>query len=69
MNALSVATKGPAKYFGLGDRRKVEVEGRADLVLVKGDPMANIGATGRLEGSVVMEWSTSQSLQHKLKRS
>jgi imidazolonepropionase-like amidohydrolase len=43
--ALRAATCLPAKHFGLSDRGAVEPGLRADLVLVDGDPLADISAT------------------------
>ncbi len=43
--ALNAATALPARYFGIADRGVIAPGGRADLVLVDGDPVADIGAT------------------------
>jgi imidazolonepropionase-like amidohydrolase len=43
--ALRAATVLPAEHFGLPDRGRVEPGLRADLVLVDGDPLADIRAT------------------------
>jgi imidazolonepropionase-like amidohydrolase len=43
--ALAAATSTPARIFGLMDRGRIAVDLRADLVLVKGDPTADITAT------------------------
>jgi imidazolonepropionase-like amidohydrolase len=43
--ALAAATSTPARIFGLKDRGRIAVDLRADLVLVKGDPAADITAT------------------------
>lgn len=43
--ALRAATSLPARHFGLTDRGAVEPGLRADLVLVDGDPIADISAT------------------------
>ena len=44
-DALLAATYLPAKHFRLSDRGSVEVGKRADLVLVEGNPLEDIGAT------------------------
>ena len=43
--ALRAATSAPAKAFGLDDRGRIAVGKRADLVLVRGDPTSDVGAT------------------------
>jgi imidazolonepropionase-like amidohydrolase len=45
LDALRAATTRPARYFGLGDRGVIELGRRADLVLIDGDPLADITAT------------------------
>jgi hypothetical protein len=45
VEALRAATSAPAEAFGLGGRGRIAPGARADLVLVEGDPSANIGAT------------------------
>jgi hypothetical protein len=45
VEALRAATSGPATAFELADRGRVAPGARADLVLVEGDPSANITAT------------------------
>ncbi|PVZ11059.1 amidohydrolase family protein [Actinomycetospora cinnamomea] len=43
--ALRAATTTPARVFGLPDRGRIAVGARADLLLVAGDPLADITAT------------------------
>jgi imidazolonepropionase-like amidohydrolase len=45
VDALRAATSLPARHFGLKDRGVIEPGYRADLVLVEGDPIADIRAT------------------------
>ncbi len=45
LEALRSATSMPAQYFGLPDRGVIAPGRRADLVLLDGDPLADIGAT------------------------
>jgi imidazolonepropionase-like amidohydrolase len=45
---LRAATSLPARYFGLTDRGTVEPGLRADLVLIAGDPLADIRETRSL---------------------
>jgi imidazolonepropionase-like amidohydrolase len=57
--AIAAATSAPAEVFGLADRGRLVVGARADLVLVDGDPLADIAATQRvrrtwLAGEVVV---------------
>jgi len=47
--ALTAATAEPARVFGLADRGRVAVGQRADLVLVSGDPLADITETRGIE--------------------
>ena len=48
VEALRAATVLPAQYFGLHDRGVIEPGRRADLVLVDGDPIADIRATRQI---------------------
>ncbi|MFK4087128.1 amidohydrolase family protein [Kribbella sp. NPDC020789] len=50
--ALVAATSAPAEVFGL-DRGRLEVGARADLLLVDGDPLADISATQRIRDTWV----------------
>ena len=45
VEALRAATVLPARHFGLHDRGVIEPGRRADLVLIDGDPIADIRAT------------------------
>jgi imidazolonepropionase-like amidohydrolase len=45
VEALAAATSAPAAQFRLSDRGRIEPGRRADLLLVKGDPTADIKAT------------------------
>ncbi|MFL6263710.1 MAG: amidohydrolase family protein [Thermoanaerobaculia bacterium] len=49
VQALAAATSTPARIFGLQDRGRIAPGLRADLVLVKGDPTADITATRDIE--------------------
>lgn len=48
--ALRAATVLPARRFGLADRGRLQVGLRADLLLVEGDPLADIRTTRRVAG-------------------
>ena len=48
--ALRAATSLTAKRFGLRDRGRIEIGKRADLLLVDGDPLANIADTLSIRG-------------------
>ncbi|MHB8295809.1 MAG: amidohydrolase family protein [Acidimicrobiales bacterium] len=54
IEALSAATLLPAKVFGLPDRGRLIVGGRADMVLVEGDPTEAIAATQHLRRAWVL---------------
>lgn len=48
VEALAAATSAPADVFGLSDRGRIAAGKRADLLLVSGDPCADIRATRRI---------------------
>lgn len=48
--ALRAATADPARAFQLIDRGRIEAGRRADLLLVKGDPLRDIRATRDILG-------------------
>ncbi|MCB9739198.1 MAG: amidohydrolase family protein [Deltaproteobacteria bacterium] len=48
--ALAAATSAPAKAFGLDDRGQIAVGRRADLLLVRGDALADVRATRQIVG-------------------
>src|SRR5262249_18496870 len=62
--ALAAATSVPASTFGLGDRGRIAPGARADLVLVDGDPTADIKATRRLAGV----WKQGQAIDRETYR-
>ena len=49
VQALRAATSAPARRFGLADRGRIAPGQRADLLLVAGDPTADIRATRAIE--------------------
>lgn len=62
--ALAAATSVPAKAFGLADRGRIAPGARADLVLVDGDPTADIRATRRIDGV----WKQGRSIDREAYR-
>ena len=56
--ALAAATSVPARAFGLRDRGTIEIGQRADLLLVEGDPTADITATR----AIVSVWKRGRLL-------
>ncbi len=46
---LNAATQLPARVFGLKDRGCIEIGKRADLLLVRGNPLNDIGVTKNIE--------------------
>ena len=50
LEALAAATSEPARIFGFHDRGRIAVGLRADLVLVDGDPTADVTATRKIVG-------------------
>jgi imidazolonepropionase-like amidohydrolase len=59
--ALTAATSAPADAFGLADRGRITVGRRADLVLVDGDPTADVTMTRR----IVEVWKSGVRLDRK----
>ncbi len=57
--ALAAATAWPAKRFGLADRGRIAPGLRADLVLVEGDPTADIAATR----AIVAVWKNGHRIE------
>lgn len=49
VEALRAATNLPARHFGLDDRGAIRPGLRADLVLIDGDPVADIRATRKIQ--------------------
>jgi imidazolonepropionase-like amidohydrolase len=49
LEALRAATSMPARYFGLNDRGVIGPGLRADLILLDGDPLADIRATRNIQ--------------------
>ena len=49
LDALRAATRRPAHSFGLYDRGVIKPGYRADLVLIRGDPLANISNTRNIQ--------------------
>ena len=60
--ALAAATSGPAKAFGLTDRGRIAAGLRADLMLVEGDPLADITATR----AIVTIWKNGRAIERAL---
>ncbi|WP_433234907.1 amidohydrolase family protein [Streptosporangium sp. CA-135522] len=52
--ALTAATSTPAEVFGMADRGRIAVGHRADIVLVDGDPTADIASTQQIRGVWVL---------------
>ena len=61
LEALRAATSAPASAFHLGDRGVIAVGARADLLLVDGDPTAQIAATRK----IVAVWKAGHALAPK----
>lgn len=60
--ALVAATSGPARAFGLDDRGRIAPGLRADLVLVEGNPEADIAATG----AIAMIWKNGRRVDRRV---
>jgi imidazolonepropionase-like amidohydrolase len=61
IEALRAATSVPARRFGMSDRGRIFPGGRADLVLVRGNPTENIADTLSTEAV----WRQGVRLQHR----
>ena len=59
--ALAAATSVPAACFGLWDRGRIAGGLRADLLMVRGDPTADITATRDIVGV----WKAGQRLERR----
>jgi imidazolonepropionase-like amidohydrolase len=59
--ALAAATSVPARRFGLADRGRIVPGARADLVLVRGDPTADIRATR----AILRIWKNGADVERK----
>jgi imidazolonepropionase-like amidohydrolase len=59
--ALAAATSQPARIFGLADRGRIAPGLRADLLLVEGDPAADITATR----NIVAVWRNGARLRRR----
>jgi imidazolonepropionase-like amidohydrolase len=62
LDALASATSIPARHFGLGDRGRIAVGMRADLVLVQGDPTKELAATR----AIVAIWKNGQQVDRSI---
>lgn len=59
--ALAAATSAPADAFGLADRGRIAVGLRADLVLVEGDPGADLQATR----AIARIWKNGRAVERR----
>ncbi len=65
--ALRTATANPAEFLGSREFGTVAVGKRADLILVDGDPLKNVGNAARRSGVMVHgRWFTAKELNHML---
>jgi imidazolonepropionase-like amidohydrolase len=66
--ALQTATTNPARYFRRSEQSgTIEAGKRADLVLLAGNPLEDIGNTNRIEGVVLGgEWMDKRTLHAEL---
>ena len=53
LDGLQAASRNPAQAMGKSDRGTIEVDRRADLVLLSADPLANIANTRTVQVVVV----------------
>ena len=65
---LEIATRRPAEYFGAGDEFGTVAEGRrADLILVAGNPLDEIGNVANVAGVMLSgRWLSQEELQRRL---
>ncbi len=62
--ALAAATRDAARFLGRHDLGQVAVGATADLILVAGDPLQDLGALSRVEGMVLGgRWLSSRRLE------
>jgi imidazolonepropionase-like amidohydrolase len=61
--ALAAATSAPARAFGLADRGRVAPGLRADLLLVEGDPRADLSVTRAIAGI----WKNGRRVDRRVK--
>lgn len=57
-DAVTIATKNAAELMGLDDRGTIEMGKRADLLVLDGDPLSDIGASER----IVEVWSAGRAM-------
>ncbi|HZE74910.1 MAG TPA: amidohydrolase family protein, partial [Gemmatimonadales bacterium] len=65
---LEAATRNPAEYFGRSDEfGTVEVGKRADLILIEGDPIADVRNVHRQAGVMLRgQWLPAEEIRRRL---